>query len=113
MKLNQRQRYALLDWLSRNIENFVDMQIIYDFDKFCDGDIKEWRVISTFGMSGKLWNNCDRVYISGHAPSEIGGFESNTYKKERELLDGWNAEIAEAIGIYADVFDDIVMGEDA
>ena len=101
MKLNQLQRYALLDWLSKNIVNFVSMQILYDFDRFCDGEITEWRVIPTFGLAGKLWNNCDRIYITGYSHGELDGPDGKTYKKQQERIDKWNEELAELIGIYS------------
>ena len=105
MKLNQRQRYALLDFLVKTFPNFFDMQIAYDFDRFCDGEIREWRVISRYGMAGKLWNNCDRIYISGYSRCEVS---EEQFKKQSEEIDKINAELAEAIGIYDD---DGVMDE--
>ena len=100
MKLNQVQRYALLNWLSKNIRNFFNLSTSYNFDEFCDGDITEWRVISDFGMAGKLWNNCDRIYITGYSPCEIG-VNSKEWKKHLKQVEKWNEEIAEVIGMYS------------
>jgi hypothetical protein len=100
MKLNQIQRYILLSWLSKNLRNW-DEGYAYEFDSFCDGEFQEWRIVSDFGLAGKLWNNDGRIYISGYSPSEIGGHESNAWKEQQEKLDKWNQEIAELIGIHS------------
>lgn len=105
MKLNQKQRYALFGWLCQNINRFMDMQTVYDFDRFCDGEMSEWRVINGFGMAGKLWNNCGKIYITGYSPVEIGGHESKAWKDQQEKIDKWNEEINELIGIYDSSFD--------
>ena len=101
MKLNQIQRYALLGWLCENIKGFLHLGVVYEYDKFCDEEITEWRVISDFGIAGKLWNNCDSIYITGYSPCEIGGHESKAWKKQQEKIDKWNAEIVEIIGVYS------------
>lgn len=107
MKLNQRQRYALLAFLVKKFPNFFDMHIAYDFDNFCDGEIREWRVISKYGMAGKLWNNHDRMYITGYSAGELDGFEGKRYKKQSEEIKQLNEELAEAIGIYDSAFDKV------
>jgi len=98
MKLKKIQRYALLGWLCENVPHFMDISIIYDWDKFCDGKIPEWRVISNFGMAGKLWNNCGRIYISGYSPCEL---DKKGYAKQQEKIDKWNEAIAELLAIYS------------
>lgn len=101
MKLNQMQRYVLLDWLSRNIKGFLHLGVVYEYDNFCDGEIREWRVISDFGMAGKIWNSMDRIYITGCSPCEIGGHESKAWKEQQKKIDKWNEELTELIGIYS------------
>lgn len=98
MKLDKKQRYALLIWLGEKVHGlFKDYSVISDFDEFCDGEITEWRVIYTFGMAGKIWNVHEKIYITGYSQYEIGKRE---YKKQQELIDKWNKELEELMVTY-------------
>jgi hypothetical protein len=72
MDLNKVQRYSLLLFLSKELGIALSRYDFYEFEKFCDGGIREWRIIAKYGMAGKIWNNNDRIYISGHSRTEIG-----------------------------------------
>lgn len=102
MKLNQIQRYALMAWLVKSFpEISEDYSVLYSFDEFCDGEIREWRIISKYGMAGKIWNNDDRIYISGHSGGELDGFEGKIYKAQQKEINALNVELKELMGILS------------
>ena len=101
MKLNKLQRYALVAWLGSKIAGIhKDHTVIYDVDNFCrgDGEMSEWRIISTFGMAGKIWNVYDKIYVTGYS---IGEVSQKAYHKQQKLIKQWNKELKELIAIYA------------
>lgn len=72
MDLNKVQRYALLLFLSKELDVTLSKWEFYEFEKFCDGGIREWRIIAKYGMAGKIWNQESGIYISGYSRTEIG-----------------------------------------
>jgi len=67
-------------------------------DEFFNGDINEFRIISNFGMAGKIYNVDERIFIKGHSFREIS---DKDYEKEIAMIGEWNKEIAELIEKYA------------
>jgi len=101
MKLNQLQRYALWGFLVSHLPNLIrEHSVVYDFDKFCDGEYTEWRVMSCFGMAGKIWNVNDRIYITGYSPYEM---PKKYYKGQQLIIEKWDKEIAELLATYAEL----------
>lgn len=99
MKLNQQQRYALAMWLGGKIEYLSqDSSVVCSFDEFCDGDIPEWRIICKFGLAGKIWNNCGRIYVSGYSQFEIG---KRAYMDQQEIIEKWNNELILLLSTYS------------
>jgi hypothetical protein len=99
MVLNHHQRIALALWLGEHSFG-PDSQLISMFDEFCDGKIREWRVIPEFGFAGKIWNNDDRIYVSGYSGGELGGFESEAYKTQQEKVDKINEDLANLMRLW-------------
>jgi hypothetical protein len=98
MKLNKKQRYALLIWLgSKMPELHKDHSVIASFDEFCDGEIPEWRIIYKFGMAGKIWNVLDKIYITGYSHGELS---KRQYLKQQEIIDQWNQEIVDLLAMW-------------
>ena len=94
MKLNEYQKRALLIWLGNNEIKHSYVDVIGNFDKFANGEIKEWRIMSQFGMSGKIWNNNDRIYVSGWSRSEVS---KKNFEKTNEVVDKMNEELADLV----------------
>lgn len=99
MKLNKLQRRALAIWLGEKIPRLSqDHSVVYSFDSFCDGDILEWRIIYPFGMAGKIWNNLDKIYVTGYSQGEIG---KAAYNRQQKIIEKWNEEILTLLAMYA------------
>jgi hypothetical protein len=95
MNLNKFQRIALCCWLIAEYPYLSkDSSFIHDFNEFCDGKIREWRIISKFGMAGKIWNNNDRIYISGYSPNEL---KEVVYLEHCKEIDAINKELEQLL----------------
>ena len=98
MKLNKLQRYALAIWLGEKVKKlWIDSSVVTQFDEFCDGDVSEWRIISTFGLSGKIWNVLDSIYITGYSHGEIS---CDAYDEQLDITMRWNDEIRLLLSTY-------------
>ena len=98
MKLNKLQRYALAIWLGEKVKKlWIDSSVVTKFDEFCDGEISEWRIISTFGLSGKIWNVLDRIYITGYSHGEISRY---AYDEQQGIISRWDDEIRLLLSTY-------------
>lgn len=70
-----------------------------ELDRFCNGDegFEEWRVMSNFGMAGKIWNG-DTIYVTGHSSFEL---TQKAYEKELKMIEEWNKEIEVLLTMYS------------
>ena len=85
----------VLSYVSAVIGNVsMKSEIIANFDNFCNGEIHEWRIMSDFGMAGKLWNANDKIYVSGYGTSEVS---KKAYTAQEEIIDKMNEELKEMI----------------
>lgn len=96
-KLNHKQSFAIASYLLS--ANLISDYNIRDLGELFDEEAKELRIIKAFGMAGKLWNNNDRIYVSGWGHSEI---PSEQYQKQQGRIDEINKNIAEFIELYKD-----------
>lgn len=103
MQLKAHQKYALLLWLGSKLsgDQFNPgsfHEIIHNFDEFCNGNIREWRIIWNFGFAGKLWNNHEDIYVTGYSPGELS---KSSYAKQQKIIEQWNAELRLLLQEYA------------
>jgi hypothetical protein len=99
MKLNEYQKRALLIWLGNNEVKHSYADVVGNFDNFANGEIIEWRIMSQFGMAGKIWNNDDRIYVSGWSRSEVS---EEHFKETNKVVDKMNEELAELVEKWSD-----------
>ena len=91
MILNTKQEKALIEWATQH-SKLDPRSLTHDVHRLAIGEVRELRIISEFGMAGKLWNNNGKIYVSGYYPSEIS---KNEYNKQRKRIDKLNAELLE------------------
>jgi len=94
MILNEYQQRALLLWLGNNGIKHTYSEIVANFHNFANGEIREWRIIHQFGMAGKLWNNNDKIYVSGWSSCEVSKKE---YEETNRVVDKMNEELADLV----------------
>ena len=98
MKFNNKQSFAILSLLVS--EKYLRAEDIFrhhnDFGELFDGECKELRVIHKYGAAGKLWNNHDRIYISGHSENEIN---KEKYFLEQQEIKEINELVVQLIGL--------------
>ena len=99
MILNKYQQVALLLWMGNNDIGINDPSVVVGFERFANEETKEWRIIGKFGIAGKLWNNDDRIYVSGYSNGEIGDAK---YKEQQIKIDNMNVELGKLINMWAD-----------
>lgn len=90
MKLNHHQSLSIVRYLT---DTFVFNFLYHHYDvlaELFEGHSTELRIIPRYGMSGKLWNNNGRIYITGYSPDEIGKKE---YKAQQKELDKINDDL--------------------
>jgi hypothetical protein len=98
MKLNISQTVALIAFLVKEYDKHLLTFYFQNLAELCKNEATELRIISKYGMAGKLWNNNGKIYISGHSPSEIS---KEDYAAQRIEIDKVNEQIAEIIETYA------------
>lgn len=99
MKLNKNQRYALAIWLGSKVKGlFNDHSVVSNFDEFCDGNIREWRIIYPFGFAGKIWNVECEIYITGYSHGELS---KKAYEEQQETIKSWNLEVMSMLALFA------------
>lgn len=87
MKLNIHQSLAIVRFLSDKYNfNFL-YHYFYELGNLFSGNVKELRIISKYGAAGKLWNNNDRIYVSGWSRSEV---DEETFENQEKELDEVN-----------------------
>lgn len=99
MKLNNKQSLAIISYLLEtkiiSIETFEDYY--NSFGQLFDDEAREIRVISKYGMAGKLWNNNNKIYITGWSYNEI---KENDYNKQQKEVDKYNKDIEFLLNSY-------------
>lgn len=101
MKLNNKQSFAILAVL-REYNLITDWPFSYNLisiSALFDDEDREVRIISKYGMAGKLWNNNDKIYISGHNQNEAS---EEQYNKEQKEIAEVNQRIQSIIDFYKD-----------
>jgi len=101
MKLNAKQICHLIAFLYSNkfLSEYNFSQDLSALGELFDGEIKEARIISRYGMAGKLWNNNDKIYITGYNESEQ---QPKLYKIQCSEIESANRNIAAIIEMYKD-----------
>lgn len=94
MKLNDKQKYALLLFLGRFGKSPIH-EVVFNIDKFCNEEITEWRIISVFGFAGKIWNHPESIYVSGHYRSELTEYSFDEQQKEIKAMNEHLTELLE------------------
>jgi hypothetical protein len=100
IKLNHKQAMVINNFLWQN--GFFS-QWTYSANtlgELFDGEIIEARILSRFGMAGKIWNNNGRIYISGHNEAELNQLLSDAKKREINDIEMANRNIAAIIEEY-------------
>ena len=104
MKLNSKQICHIIGFLYSNkfISDYNFAQDLSAMGELFDEEIKEARIIRKYGMAGKLWNNSNRIYITGHNDSELATMEKFHQKQEPIEIEMANSNIAQIIEMYKD-----------